>query len=66
VRAESANRVREMLVETQKAGVTIIKPLYEDDSFVSFRCADPDAHAIEVYWEAWDPNSSVVMRRGAG
>jgi predicted lactoylglutathione lyase len=52
LRAESAARVREMLGAMQEAGVPIIKPLYEDDTFASFRCADPDAHAIEVYWEA--------------
>jgi hypothetical protein len=26
--------------------------LYQDGSLVSFRCADPDGYAIEVYWEA--------------
>jgi hypothetical protein len=25
----------------QAAGVPIVKPLYEDDTFASFRCADP-------------------------
>jgi len=52
VRVESANGVRDMLAAMQKAAVPIVKPLYEDDTFASFRCADPDAHAIEVYWEA--------------
>ena len=40
-----------MLGAMQAAGVPIVKPLYEDDTFASFRCADPDAHLIEVYWE---------------
>jgi catechol 2,3-dioxygenase-like lactoylglutathione lyase family enzyme len=52
VRVESANAVRAMLAAMQEAGVPIVKPLYENDTFASFRCADPDAHAIEVYWEA--------------
>jgi catechol-2,3-dioxygenase len=34
------------------AGVTIRKPLYQDSSLVSFRCADPDGYGIEIYWEA--------------
>jgi catechol 2,3-dioxygenase-like lactoylglutathione lyase family enzyme len=33
------------------SGVVILKPLYKDDELVSFRCADPDGYAIEVYWE---------------
>ncbi|HEX5685502.1 MAG TPA: VOC family protein [Ideonella sp.] len=35
-------------------GVEIVKPLYQDDTLVSYRCADLDGHAIEVYWEAPD------------
>jgi hypothetical protein len=33
------------------SGVVILKPLYQDDDLVSFRCADPDGYAIEIYWE---------------
>lgn len=36
------------------AGVPIVKALYQDESLVSYRCADPDGHGIEVYWEAED------------
>src|SRR5208337_2173078 len=35
-----------------QSGVTIRKPLYEDQALVSFRCADPDGYTIELYWEA--------------
>jgi len=35
-----------------RAGVAIVRPLYRDETLVSFRCADPDGYAIEVYWEA--------------
>jgi len=35
-----------------KSGVAIRKPIYQDKSLVSCRCADPDGHVIEVYWEA--------------
>jgi catechol 2,3-dioxygenase-like lactoylglutathione lyase family enzyme len=48
---DSASHVRNMLAAMRAAGVPIVKPLYEDDTFVSFRCADPDAYAIEVYWD---------------
>jgi catechol-2,3-dioxygenase len=51
VRLDSAHGVRDMLAAMQAAGVPIVKDLYEDDTFASFRCADPDAHAIEVFWE---------------
>ena len=34
------------------AGVPVRKALFEDASLVSFRCADPDGYAIEIYWEA--------------
>jgi catechol 2,3-dioxygenase-like lactoylglutathione lyase family enzyme len=33
-------------------GVEFVKPLYQDETLVSYRCADLDGHAIEVYWEA--------------
>ena len=51
MRVDSAGGVRDLLAAMQAAGVPIVKPLYEDDTFASFRCADPDAHAIEVYWD---------------
>ena len=51
IRLDSAGDVRDMLGAMQAAGVPIVKPLYEDDTFASFRCADPDAHPIEVYWD---------------
>lgn len=34
------------------SGVAIGKPLYQDDSLVSYRCVDPDGDLIEVFWEA--------------
>jgi catechol 2,3-dioxygenase-like lactoylglutathione lyase family enzyme len=34
-----------------KAGVPMVRRLYQDESMVSFRCRDPDGYAIEVYWE---------------
>ena len=37
-----------------KSGVAMLKPLCKNDSLVSFRCADLDGYAIEVYWEPPD------------
>jgi catechol 2,3-dioxygenase-like lactoylglutathione lyase family enzyme len=51
LRLDSAQRVRAMLADMQAEGVTIVKSIYEDDEFASFRCADPDGHPIEIYWE---------------
>jgi hypothetical protein len=39
-----------MLAAMEAAGVPIVKPLFESETLVSFRCADPDAYPIEVYW----------------
>ena len=48
---DSDQQVKAMLADMQADGVTIVKPLYEDEAFASFRCADPDGHPVEVYWE---------------
>jgi catechol 2,3-dioxygenase-like lactoylglutathione lyase family enzyme len=51
IRLDCAGDVRHMLGAMQAAGVPIVKPLYEDDTFASFRCADPDMHPIEMHWD---------------
>ena len=51
-RLGSAGEVTELHDRMARAGVRIAKPLYADETLVSYRCADPDGHAIEVYWEA--------------
>jgi catechol 2,3-dioxygenase-like lactoylglutathione lyase family enzyme len=33
------------------ADVPIVEPLTRETDVTSFRCADPDGYAIEVYWE---------------
>ena len=33
------------------AGEAVTEPLTDDGDLVFFRCADPDGHPIEVYWE---------------
>jgi catechol 2,3-dioxygenase-like lactoylglutathione lyase family enzyme len=50
VRMPSVADVERALAAMREAGVPIVKPLYRDPELVSFRCADPDAYAIEVYW----------------
>jgi catechol-2,3-dioxygenase len=51
-RLPSAQRVIDLHKQMGESGIKILKPLYEEDSLVSFRCADPDGYAIEIYWEA--------------
>ena len=51
-RLASASAVATLCEQMREASVPIVKPLYVDDTFASFRCADPDGYAIEVYWEA--------------
>jgi catechol 2,3-dioxygenase-like lactoylglutathione lyase family enzyme len=50
-RLDDAAAVRALFAQLQAAGVTIRAPLSEAPDFVWFRCADPDGHLIEVYWE---------------
>jgi len=50
-RLNSAREVVGLHDRMRDSGVVILKPLYEDDELVSFRCVDPDGYAIEVYWE---------------
>ena len=46
--------VRRLYQEMVAADVPVTRALLEDDQMVSFRCADPDGHSIEIYWVAWD------------
>ncbi len=50
IRLDTIVEVTTMLAAMQDAGVPVVKGLYESEKLVSFRCADPDAYAIEVYW----------------
>ncbi len=53
IRLDTIAEVTTMLAAMQDAGVPVVKGLYESEKsekLVSFRCADPDAYAIEVYW----------------
>lgn len=51
----TAAAVRDFLARMEAAAVPIAKPLYEDPTFASFRCRDPDGYAIELYWDAKMP-----------
>jgi catechol 2,3-dioxygenase-like lactoylglutathione lyase family enzyme len=51
-RLASGPAVSELYGRMEKASVPLLKELYADSSLVSFRCADPDGYAIEIYWEA--------------
>jgi catechol 2,3-dioxygenase-like lactoylglutathione lyase family enzyme len=50
-RLDTPAAVRSLHERMRAEKVAIVKPLYEDDELASFRCADPDGHGIEVYWE---------------
>jgi catechol-2,3-dioxygenase len=51
-RLESKNAVIELNQKMTEKAVSMVKPLYQDDTLVSFRCADLDGYPIEIYWEA--------------
>ena len=51
-RLDSAGAVTDLHDRMAHSRVPIAKGLYQDDTFVSFRCSDPDGYPIEVYWEA--------------
>ena len=48
---ESGQAVRAMHDRMKAEDVHITKELGDWGDLVSFRCADPDGHAIEIYWE---------------
>ena len=50
-RLESPEAVRALHARLAADGVAIGAPLTEEGDFIWFRCADPDGHQIEVYWE---------------
>jgi catechol 2,3-dioxygenase-like lactoylglutathione lyase family enzyme len=50
-RLSSPEAVRAMHGRMSADRVPIAKPLHDDPEFVSYRCLDPEGHAIEVYWE---------------
>jgi|SRR4029453_4102924 catechol-2,3-dioxygenase len=52
VRLPSQDTLRDLHARMQREHVQLAKPLYEDSTFMSFRCVDPDGYAVEVYWEA--------------
>jgi catechol-2,3-dioxygenase len=53
-RLATAEAVASLHERMNVARVPIVKPLYKDESLVSYRCLDPDGHGVEVYWEAED------------
>jgi len=50
-RQDAAADVSALHNRLRGAGIEILKPLYQDDDYASFRCADSDGYAIEVFWE---------------
>lgn len=51
IQLRSADEVRSTLKAMSAAAVPIVKPLYDGETVISFRCADPDAYTIEIYAE---------------
>jgi catechol 2,3-dioxygenase-like lactoylglutathione lyase family enzyme len=49
IELSTPEQVRRTLDEMKAADIPIVKPLYDDETLTSFRCADPDAYTIEVY-----------------
>lgn len=42
--------VRSALTALRAAGVEIVES-WDEPGYVAFKCADPDGHRVEVYWE---------------
>jgi len=51
-RLGSAAEVIALHARMSQSQVPLVRPLYQDESHMSFRCADPDGYAVEIYWEA--------------
>ena len=54
-RLADADAVLTLHDRMRATGVEIVKALYQDEMLASYRCADLDGYAIEIYWEA--PNA---------
>lgn len=52
IRLQTAAAVLALHERMVGSGIGIRKPVCQDVSLVSYRCADPDGYVIEVYWEA--------------
>jgi catechol-2,3-dioxygenase len=52
MRLASAAEVLALHERMAASAVAIRKPVHQNESLVSYRCADPDGHVIEVYREA--------------
>jgi catechol 2,3-dioxygenase-like lactoylglutathione lyase family enzyme len=50
-RLDDASAVAALHARMAADGEVLLHPLNDDGDMVWFRCADPDGHAIEVYWE---------------
>ncbi len=48
----SAAEVLSLNERMRHAEVEIRKTLYQDESFVTYRCADPDGYLMDVFWQA--------------
>lgn len=53
-RLDSPDAVERLHDSMVQADVPMVRPLFRDDTFASFRCNDPDGYAIEIYWEPPD------------
>jgi catechol 2,3-dioxygenase-like lactoylglutathione lyase family enzyme len=42
--------VRELLARLRADGVPVLEE-YDEPEYVAFKCADPDGHRVEAYWE---------------
>ena len=50
----SADACRALYDQMAAEGVQIVEPLKENGELLTFLCADPDGHDLQVYW---DPGS---------
>ena len=59
----SAEQCRIVFDRMTADGVKIVEPLKENGPLLTFLCADPDGHELQVYW---DPAGSRRRRRPEG
>lgn len=49
-RLANPDEVRSLLARTRADGIDITEE-HDEPSYVAFKCADPDGHQVETYWE---------------
>ena len=61
----TAEQCRALFERMAADGVTIVEPLRENGPLLTYLCADPDGHELQVYWDPAASSSELRPRAAA-